>query len=545
MAGFTTNKTHKAVFAATRRRFLVLGTASAALCLFPVLAGCSGGSKKDAPDSDYVGSYRAAYTIPGVAENGTFSFSVAQKGDMIGSFVDSSSNASRAFAGHVDNNGTFSGTTTDTNGATTFATSGTVSKVVSSSTGGDFRQNRNGTTVSGSFSYLISGIAPATDSPYAGAFSGSYNLSGQVAGPASYSIDKQGNVTGFVTTNGVTGTLHGQVNATGALTGTIAYSANDTATLTGAIATSTTNGQTAGNFVEARGGVSRPGTFGAPIALASNTPFLGAFRGTYGIADINDSGDVSFTVDPSGKIAGSFNQNNNGVAGVFAGAIASDGNFNGTLTYPATGSAAAFTRSIQGKMVKGGAAASDKLQADFVVQDTNGVIHPGSLDTLLNAASNEDNIYRGGYANNYQNPVAPTLANPNANPPILANPGKVAFYPFVLFGTVGSPVPEKAGITLTIDKQGKVIGTVYGTDGSALTLTGSVTNDGRFTALLSNDANSYQIVGKLSKQVVSTVNQTTPSQLSQLAGIAADFQVTINGKDYTGTFAAPGGFTSN
>jgi hypothetical protein len=518
MAGFMATKIQTT---ASRRRFLVWGTMGAAAFFVPTLAGCSGGSKKEAPDSDYIGSYRAAYIIPTVSENGTFSYSVAQKGDMIGSFVDSSTNATRAFSGHVDNNGTFSGTTTDIDG-TSFATSGTVSKVISSSTGGDFRQNRKGTMYSGSFSYLTTGVTAPTDSQYAGAYSGSYNLSGETAGPASYSIDKLGGVTGFVTTNGQTGTLRGQVSNTGSFTGTVAYASNDVATLNGTLAISTTAGQSAGNVVETRGGVSRPGTFGAPTPLAATTPFLVAFRGTYGISDLNDSGDVSFTVDPSGSIAGSFNQNNNSVAGVFAGSISSDGNFNGTLTYPATSGATAYTRSIQGKMVKGSSNSADKLQADFTVQDASGAVHPGSLDATLNAASNEDSIFRGSFIQS----------------------ATLRFSPYQLVGAPGGIIASSSA-SLTVDKEGKLIG--FLADGTKIS--GAVTNDGRLNGALAlpDNVTTYLITGKVSNQqvFVDTTNYNAdpivPSS-TQSAGIAINFQVTINGINYPGRLTATGGF---
>ena len=81
---------NSAAHSASRRRLLVWGAfGAAAVCVAPVLSGCSGGTKHGPDDSVYAGSYRAAYTIPTANENGTFSYSVAQKGDMIGSFVDS------------------------------------------------------------------------------------------------------------------------------------------------------------------------------------------------------------------------------------------------------------------------------------------------------------------------------------------------------------------------------------------------------------------------------------------------------------------------
>lgn len=484
--------------AASRRRFLVWGAFGAAACCVPGLAGCSGGTKHGPDDSVYAGSYRAAYSIPSVNENGTFSYSVAQKGDIIGSFVDSSNNTTRAFNGHIDNNGSFSGTTQD--GINSYPTSGTISKVVSSATGGDFKQTRSGVVLPGSFTFVTTGVTAPTDSPFVGAYSGSFNLSGQNAGPASYSIDKQGGVTGFVTSgkNG-TGTLRGQVSNTGAFTGTVAYASNQTATLTGALATST-GGVPAGNIVQTLNGVSTPGSFGAPIPLPANSPYLGSYQGTYGVPDTSEAGDVSFTVDPSGTIAGSFNQNNNTPAGAFAGSIASDGNFNGSITYPNA------TRTITGKM----AIVNGKLQADFQVQDAGGsVAYSGNFDTTPGAAKNVDSVFRGAYANSYKIPGFGIAPNPVIN--------------------------TSSDLSITIDKEGKFVGTL-----DRFQISGSVTSDGRVTGAISNGGIIYPLVGKISKQLVP--NDPADSTKSG-AGVAGNVVVSISGADYSGFFQIAGGFT--
>lgn len=541
--------------AASRRRFLFWGAfGAAAACIAPVLTGCSGGTKHGEPDSTYIGSYRAAYTIPSANENGTFAYSVARSGDIIGSFVDSSTNVTRPFSGHLKNDGLFSGTTMDGNNS--YPTSGTVSPVVSSSTGGNFNQMRNGTLFAGSFSFVTSGVTPPTDSTYAGAYSGSFNVSGQTAGPASYSIDKQGGVTGFVTSNGETGTLRGQVSNTGAFSGVVTYPSGQ-GTLTGALAASGTPGLPAGNIVQTKGGVSAPGSFGAPIPLPANSPFLGAYRGTYGVPDSNEAGDLSFTVDPSGAIGGSFNQNNNAPAGVFAGSIAGDGNFVGTVTYPTlpastSGDPTTAVRTIAGKVAAGTGSAVGKLQGDFRVQYVSagqsvGPNRPGSLDVTLGAASNVDSIFRGSYANAFHLPISPIAANPNATPPQAAVDGYEGLIPFGVSAAPFGTVPQAAGFSFSVDKQGKLVGSVSDqSSGVVSTLTGSVTNDGRFTAVLATPTGSYPLVGKLSKQGVLTKDATAATPKNGFSpGVSANFQVKVNGTDYPGFFFAPGGFTGN
>ena len=86
----------------TRAAFLMsLGTLSLA-----ALAGCAGGAP---PDSEFVGNYLSTYTLPAIGENGTFSFTVEQKGRMVGSFTDATTNLVYAFEGVVENKGKFTG----------------------------------------------------------------------------------------------------------------------------------------------------------------------------------------------------------------------------------------------------------------------------------------------------------------------------------------------------------------------------------------------------------------------------------------------------
>jgi hypothetical protein len=184
-------------------------------------AGCGTGAP---PDNHYRGSFRSQYSIPATNEVGTFTFSVAQKGDMVGSFVDANTNTTNSFAGTINNNGHFDGNVTV--GGAAFPISGTlnITGTTGSVPGGNFEETRAGVPVEGSFSLLTVATSP-TNSAFAGAYANPASIPGfavlgsqsalPTASNLSITVDTEGKFVGSVGAL----TLLGSISSDGRFTG--------------------------------------------------------------------------------------------------------------------------------------------------------------------------------------------------------------------------------------------------------------------------------------------------------------------------------------
>jgi hypothetical protein len=335
-----------------------------------LLNGCGA---KSAPDTPYKGAYRAAYTIPALNESGTFSFTVEQKGGMTGSFV-TDTGTTYAFSGGVASSGYFSGTLKTA--SVSYPLTGTLAVTTTTTGGGNFQETRDNQSYSGSFSLTASGITPTPSSTFRGAYSGVYNVpTTSQNGVVSFSVDSLGNITGSMTqgtgTSTQTGFLSGTVQATGNFTATVVFG-KDTQTLVGVL-NATTDGSTSGNFQLTDAGVSNSASFGkSSVPTSGNNPLAGSYNGTYAVpGNGNETGTVSFTVDPLGNITGFFSQQQqqNQPIGTFTGTIGNNGTFSGTIVY-STG-----TRPITGTIAKSQLNVSDGYSGNFV-ETINGVNSP-------------------------------------------------------------------------------------------------------------------------------------------------------------------------
>jgi hypothetical protein len=510
----------------TRARFLLsLGAFSLA-----ALTGCAAGAP---PDSIFTGTYLSTYTLPAIGENGTFSFSVERKGKMIGSFTDANNtNLVYAFDGVVENTGKFTGTMR--NGTTTSTISGLL--VVGGSggsgggtgntgSGGDFNITRGVNQYRGYFT--IGGSLASVDSIYKGIYSAVYSVAGlqiegkDFTGLVSYSVDSKGNMIGSMTRaiqdKTDTGLLTGTVGNSGAFLASVQFS-TITLPLEGTLV-NTTDGSAQGNYKVTQGGVTYSGKFSKSesVQAGGDSPYQGAYRGTYALSEANtsspsssagESGVISFTVDPSGTIQGFFSQSNNNPVATFLGSFQNDGTFSGSLTYP-TGSPAPYDkpRPIVGKMGAAKGANSGTLAGDFTLTvGTKNV--PGNFQATI-GGSEADSIYRGAYGRS----DAPEVSG---------------------FSVLNGSVPEATndGADLTTDKQGEFIGVLAG-----MTFMGRFTNDGRIVGTLG----SYTISGKVARQSISALDPTDSTKRVGKPGIAGTFQLTRGGTTALAAFAVIGG----
>lgn len=521
----------------TMRQYGVIVAATAVPAI--VLSGCGAKSK---PDTPYRGSYRAAYTIPDLNESGTFSFTVEQKGGMTGAFVDNNSGKTYAFSGGVASSGYFSGTLQ--NGADKFSVTGTLAIASTTSGGGDFQQSRGSQTYRGSFSLTDAGITPTPGSSFRGAYSGSYNIPGlSQTGTLSFSVDTRGVVTGSWTRDNQTGYLNGSVKETGTLSGTITFD-NETVTLGGTL-NPTKDGTTSGNFQLTQAGKTYPGSFGtSQTAPAGDSPFLGAYRGTYSVPEQQESGNISFTVDPRGKITGFFSQSSNLPVGTFTAAVNNDGTFAGSVTYdPSTNIA---TRPITGKIAN--STVNGKKAGDFV-WTINGKNAPGNFEVGV-GASEPDSQYRGSY-------VGPSISNAirvlNPPPQLAVTDTRLAANSIVLneFGVPTSYFGSVTAGSFTIDKQGTLVGNLGG-----FNLKINVTNDGRVFGTIGG----FPVRGTVSHQQIEELDTSDVLPVTDkdgkivgykikytykfLPGIAGDLIITVNGKEYNASIQLIGGNTT-
>ncbi|MBC8103413.1 MAG: hypothetical protein H7Z41_12610 [Cytophagales bacterium] len=514
----------------TRRGFLVATITSSVAIL---LNGCGGGTPDNTP---YQGTYRSQYSIPGMNENGFFSFTVDIKGKMNGSFTNSSNSQVRSFSGDLKSTGRFEGSTS-LNGASG-SINGTLSTAanVGSTPGGDFTLSEGGRSVPGNFILSSDGdqYNPQT-SQFRGAYSGSFTVPGSnEGGQVSYSIDSQGSITGSFSKSDETGLFSGQVQNSGTFTGSVAY-ASGPVSITGTLQPSI-SGVTVGNYVQTVGGRQVSGTFGPTTVVSGNSPFQGAYRGTYGIPESSESGNVSFTVDPSGSLTGFFSQANNSPVATFTGSFSNSGIFSGTLAYdPGSGLA---IRPITGKLGTS-TVGSGGLAGDFVVT-INGSSLPGNMEVSI-GASELDSIYRGTYS---ESNVGFGFSFPN--------------------GTGNSGLVPSGELSVTIDKQGSIVGTL-----GTVILAGRVSNDSRFVGTYGG----FALRGAITRQqiafrdrdgvpaipaqgpqpgpdgVLGTLDDipaqaavpAVPEVIVFRSGFAGNLLITVNGVDYPLTVAGIGG----
>jgi hypothetical protein len=492
----------------TRTSFL----SGTALVLAGVTFGCSG-NYGGTPDSTFSGSYRSVYNIPSLSEVGNFSYSVDQKGKIIGSLTDVSSNKTMPVSGTVKNNGAFTGTVTD--GSNNYPMSGTLD-----AKGGDFSIVKSGSKQQGNFT--VGGtISEQGNSAYQGIYAGIYSVPGiNQGGLTSYTVDSKGNITGSIQKGNETGLFVGTVSNTGAFTANARFTTGSQA-LSGTIV-KTTDGSSQGNFVVTQGtpAQSYPATFSkSETAQAGQSSiYNGAYRGTYGLPERGESGTVSFTIDPSGSILGFFSQSANQPVATFTGNIQNDGGFTGNLNYVA-GSPAPYNapRPIVGKIAKTTAGSGD--QAGDFTMTIAGANYAGNFQLTI-GGSEVDSDFRGSYGNSN---VVDGIAFPKGTGGAIA-PGTVT-------GFKGVPV---VSLSMSVDKQGRSIGTMGG-----FPLDATITNDGRIVGVWAG----YTFRGIISHQLISfgKIDSTGKETFEALSGMAGDLVVTINGRDYPANIAGIGG----
>jgi hypothetical protein len=494
----------------TRAKFLVsLGALSLA-----ALAGCAGGAP---PDSEFVGTYLSTYTLPAIGENGTFSFTVEQKGRMVGSFTDANTNLVYAFDGTVENSGKFTGTMK--NGATSSNVSGLLvvkgasgSGTGNTGAGGDFNVTRSGTEQRGYFT--IGGTLNSAASTYQGPYAGVYGadtallVEGKTLnGLASYSVDSKGNIIGSLTRGAETGLLTGTVGNTGAFQATVRF-ASITLPLSGTLV-KTTDGSAQGNFTFSADGRLYPASFSksSTVVAGGDSPYKDAYRGTYGVPQQGETGNISFTVDPSGSIIGFLNQAINKPVGTLVGSVENDGGFSGSITYnatevnllPAAERALYTSRTIQGKL--GNRAGGNGVAGDFTMV-INGATTPGNFEATV-GGSEVDSDYRAAYTWN-------SFLAPGFN---------VNLVPGGRFTSANNP-------ELAIDKQGSILGNL-----GSHRFDGRVTNDGRVVGQLRGNDNAwYPVRGIMSKVIWKIPNGS--GGFDDVPGLAGNLYVTVSGEEY-------------
>lgn len=507
----------------TRAKFLMsLGAFSLA-----ALTGCAGGAP---PDSEFVGTYLSTYTLPSVGENGTFSFTVEQKGRMVGSFTDANTNQAYAFDGTVENSGKFTGSLKS--GSTTSPISGILvvkgssgSGTGNTGAGGDFSLTRSGTEHRGYFT--IGGTLSTINSEYQGIYSGVYGVDDRLkvegtslSGLASYSVDSKGNIIGSLTRGAETGLLTGVIGNTGAFSATVKF-ATATLPLSGTLV-KTTDGSAQGNFTVSSGGTLYPASFSKSnsVVAGGDSPYKGAYRGTYGNPQDGENGTISFTIDPSGSIIGFFNQALNKPVGTFVGSVENDGGFSGSITYNASEVAALpvaeralyGTRTIQGKL--GARVGSNGVSGDYTMI-VNGNTRPGNFEASV-GGSEVDSSYRAAYTWN-------TALNPGFNANLVPG-GK--------FTTANNP-------EIAVDKQGSIIGSL-----GIHRFDGRVTNDGRVVGQLRGNDNAwYAVRGILSKVIWKLPNASGGTD--DVPGLAGNLYVTIGSEEYPIALKLTGGDGKN
>ncbi|MBC8134716.1 MAG: hypothetical protein H8F28_02380 [Fibrella sp.] len=524
------------------------------------LTGCGSGTTKN---TIYGGVYRSAYTISQLNEAGAFNFTVDVKGNITGS-LDNQNGTVREVTGSLKNDGSFEADTfnrvTNTRGRLTGTMSGLLPVQDPSApaqpvlvTGGNFTLTETNVQTVGSFQ--VDAVIPAPGSSgFQGFYNGVYNIPElNQNGTTSFSVDSAGRMTGQLTRNDETGLLTGTVQSSGNFTAAVVFR-NETSQYNGTLI-KTTDNSTLGNFTQTVSGRTVAGSFGATTIPTGDSQYQGSYRGTYSLPEQSESGNISFTVDPTGALTGFFSQTKNQPVGTFTGAFQNDGRFTGVLTYEPTSNIAA--RPITGRVgtatVGGG-----PISGDFVLT-IDGVNRPGNFQ--VTGGSEPDSLFRGSYSSTAQ--VGPTFSVSVGTPP-------------------SGTIPESGQFEFTVDKQGELLGSVreflyrIAPDGipepialsNAVVCRFRLTNDGRFSGTI----NGYAAEGKVSKQVIprelnvtTTVTPVpapsvtppatpapTPSPLISRegevlssSGVAGNMEIRINGTTYIATFFAAGGFVDS
>lgn len=367
------------------------------------------------------------------------------------------------------------------------------------------------------------------DSPYQGTYRSTYEIpSLNQTGTFSYTVEQKGGMKGSFTdaASGRSIPFDGKIENSGKFNGT-ATDGTDRYSTSG---TFSSGGQTpGGNFQQVRSGVTYAGSFlisDTGIEPGAGNAFLGAYRGTYGMPERSESGNISFTVSRTGDVIGFISQSNNSPVGTIQGTIDSLGIFDCTVSYqPGLADPYKVSRVFKGKLatskVDPGVTAGD-FQMLITTNSTPGAVQtantPGNFEVTIGSPE-LNSEYQGSYASNahYRDP-----ADPSKNKDT---------YGYVLLGNPNG-LPQFGDISITVDKQGDFVGTWGNTPA-----TGRITNDGRFTATFGG----FQASGKLSKQQVPFRYNTEGTDITFSAGIAGNFVVRVDGVDYSGNFFGAGG----
>ncbi len=518
-----------------------------------LVTGCGSGTTKN---TVYGGVYRSAYSIPQLNEAGAFNFTVDVKGNLTGS-LDNQNGTIREVTGSVKENGSFEAETlnraTNTRGRLTGTISGSgvvltpgSAPVANPIQGGNFSLSENNAQNVGNFQ--VNGVvaAPGT-SGFQGFYNGVYNIPElNQNGTTSFSVDSAGRMTGQLTRGNETGLLSGNVTSTGNFTASVVFR-DETTQFTGTLI-NTEDNSTLGNFTQTVGGRGVAGSFGPTTIPSGDSRYQGSYRGTYSLPEQSETGNISFTVDPTGALTGFFSQTKNEPVGTFTGAFQNDGRFTGVLTYEPTSNIA--PRPITGRV--GATTLGGSIAGDFVLT-IDGVNRPGNFS--VTGGSEPDSQFRGSYASTSS--VGPTFSiSVGGIPPQ---------------GTV----PAEAQFEFTVDKQGELLGSITGRPRiseagtpdpdfvpSAVVVRLRITNDGRFSGTI----NGYATQGKISKQVVPIDVTVTPvaspsptaspspnpspaptpsgtPTVRSSPGVAGNMEISINGATYVAMFFAAGGFT--
>ncbi|MCX6367211.1 MAG: hypothetical protein NTX57_10945 [Armatimonadetes bacterium] len=511
----------------TRADFLVtMGALSLA-----ALTGCAGGAP---PDSEFQGTYLSTYTLPGIGENGTFSFSIEQKGKMVGSFTDANTNTVHAFDGIVENTGKFTGalksatTSSPISGLLVVkgsgSTGGSGTGGGNTGSGGDFTLTRSGVEQRGYFN--IGGSLSTVNSEFQGIYSGVYGadttllVDGKTLnGLASYSVDSKGNIIGSLTRGAETGLLTGTIGNTGAFSALVKF-ATATLPLAGTLV-KTTDGSAQGNFTFSSGGKLFPAQFSksSSVVAGGDSPYKGAYRGTYGVPEKGETGNISFTIDPSGSLIGFFNQAANKPVGTFTGSVENDGGFSGEITYNATEVAALPTsaeralytsRSIQGKI--GNRVGGAGVSGDYNVV-ISGSSYAGNFEASI-GGSEVNSSFRAAYTEG-------SLFN---------GPSSGQSYAFDVSNVPGGLFTSSGDASVAVDKQGTILSN-FGTH----RFDGRVTNDGRVVGQLRATSGTWYAV----RGIINKVNWTAGTD--KIPGLAGNLYVTVGTEEYPIALKLTGG----
>jgi hypothetical protein len=383
------------------------------------------------------------------------------------------------------------------------------------------------------FGGLLAGCGQGADpdSPYQGSYRSTYEIRAlNETGVFAYTVEQKGGMRGsFVdSASGKTYAFDGKIDNNGTFNGT---------TRDGSLSFPTRGTYSAGrqtsaggNFEQERNGVRFTGSFvvsNLPIEPGPGNSFGGSYRGTYGMPERNESGNISFTVSRLGDVIGFISQSNNSPVGTISGTVDALGAFTCTVSYqPGLEDPYRANRNFVGRLAQ--STVSGQVAGDFQMRITTNsnatpaqtVNTPGNFEVTIGAAELDSN-FRGSYGG------GAVFVDPE-------DPKKNKSFPgYFLFTNQEIGLPLEGGTDMTVDLQGDFIGAWGG-----VAVSGRISNDGRFTGTFGGNA----MTGKLSKQQV-PFDYSTTGVLNRSAGIAGNFIVRVNGVDYTGSFIGAGGTT--